>query len=63
MTVLFIAALHAIPILIVGFTSKSRTALNLTTAIMCLVAISIGNPAFVVSDLVAIGIGYYISVS
>jgi len=63
MTALFIAILHAIPILFVGFVSKSRSALNVTTAIMCLVSVVIGSSTFIVSDLIAIGAGYFIVVN
>lgn len=58
MTVLFLAAIHALPILIVGLVTGSRSTLNLVTLFMCVIAVIIGGNRYAGIDLLAIGISY-----
>lgn len=57
-TILLIAAAHAIPVLIFG--SISSGAATLTSLVMCLIAITIGAPQYIPVDLGAIGIAWFI---
>lgn len=58
MDAFLIAALHAVPVFAVGKLTRSLSALNWTAAIVGVVAIASGKPAFLIGDLVAIGIAY-----
>lgn len=60
MTVLFLAAIQAFPVLLVGLLSKNMTALNGTAIAMVVLAIAMGNINFLLADLVLIGIAYAI---
>lgn len=63
MTVLFLAAIHAIPILIVGLVTGSRSTLNLVTLFMCVIAVIVGGSRYAFIDLLVVGISYLIIVS
>ena len=58
MSSLQIALLHIIPVVAIGLISKNISALNWATGIMCVIAVGIGNPSFVISDLLAIAFAY-----
>jgi uncharacterized membrane protein YgdD (TMEM256/DUF423 family) len=59
MTLLFYAAFHMVPILIVGALTNSRKAVTVTGVIMAVVAIFVGN--FIIIDLAAVALGLFLS--
>lgn len=63
MTVLFLAAIQALPVLLVGLFARNKLALNITAIAMVLFAIAMGNIAYLMADLVLIGIAYAIGVA
>ena len=56
---LFYAAFHMIPILIVGWITHSRKAVTITGMIMAVVAIFVGG--FIIIDLAAVALGLFLS--
>ena len=58
MTVLFIAFLHAIPVFLSGVITGNRSVLNVTTAVMVVIAATTGSALYLSMDIVAIAIGY-----
>ena len=57
MTVLLIAAFHALPIILAGWAFRSVAAVWIAAAIMAVVAISGGNPSYTFIDLIAVAAG------
>ena len=58
MRVLLIAALHAIPIVLIGLVVQKKWSVDITALIMCFVAIATGSPRYILVDLVAVGIAW-----
>jgi hypothetical protein len=63
MNILFIALIHAIPIIVLAFLSRNKSSVNVTTAIMVVVALVSGGPKFFVFDLMSIGLAWFFSLS
>jgi len=61
--VLLIAALHAVPLLLVPVFSSKITTLNTATVIMCVIAVASGSAQYIVADLIAVAIGYAVAKS
>ena len=60
MVVLVIAVLHAIPIVLVGIFARKKRSVDIVGAIMCVIAIASGAPAFMLADLIAAGLTWYV---
>jgi hypothetical protein len=58
--VFLIGVAHAIPILFIGFKTKKRWALYLTTAVMTIIAVMTGGIVYLGIDLLFIGLAFYI---
>lgn len=61
--VLVVAAGHAIPPIIGGVIGKSKKWVIVGAVIACAIAIASGSPAFIVSDLVGVGLGSWLGFS
>lgn len=59
LVVIFIALLHAVPVLVIGVWTRSRTALVIAAVMLGAVGVLIGNPAYMVVDLVGVAIGFW----
>lgn len=57
MTVLLIAALHSLPVILAGWWLEKNALVILVAMIMVVVAFSFGNSAYVLADLIGIGVG------
>lgn len=55
--VLIVIAGHAIPPIIGGITGKSKKSVIIGALIACMIAILSGSPAFIMADLIGVGIG------
>ncbi len=62
-TVTIIAAIHAIPILIVATLNKSRIFIYLTAAAMAIVAVAIGGSRYALGDLIFVVLGTIAAIS
>ena len=61
MTVIFIALLHAVPVLVVGFWKENKSAITTAAIISGLVGVFTGNPIYMVQDIIGVVIGYYVA--
>lgn len=61
--VLVVAAGHAIPPIIGGVVGKSKNSVIVGAVIACAIAIASGSPAFIVADLVGVGLGTWLGFS
>lgn len=61
--ILVVAAGHAIPPIIGWVVGKSKNSVIVGTVIACAIAIASGNPAFIVADLVGVGLGTWLGFS
>lgn len=61
--VLVVAAGHAIPPIIGAVAGKSKNAVIVGAVIASAIAIASGSPAFIVADLVGVGIGAWLGFS
>lgn len=59
MFVLFIALLHAVPVLIVGYYRGTKPAVVKATLVMTTIAVLVGGAKFGIIDLVGVAVGYY----
>ena len=53
-----IALLHAIPVVLVGVITKSKTRIVITALISAIIGVAWGNPAFISADLIGVFVGY-----
>ena len=60
LTVIAIASLHAVPPWIAGRQTKKMRWVAIGTCIACYAAIMVGNGAYLITDLLATGIGFFI---
>jgi len=60
MTAMLIGLAHGLPIFIVGFITKSNVSVLVTALIMVWVALAMGNPAFLGTDLAWIAVGCWL---
>lgn len=60
LTVIAIASLHAVPPWIAGRQTKKMRWVAVGTCIACCAAILVGNDAYLITDLLATGIGFFI---
>lgn len=63
LTVLAIAAAHAIPPIVGGIFVRTEKAVIIGAVIASGLAIASGSPAFIVSDLVGVGVGTWLGLS
>ena len=63
MTILLIALLHAIPILIIGYWKRTKSAIIIASILSGVIGVLTGNPAYIAQDLFGVGIGYYLAIS
>lgn len=61
--VMAIAGAHALPPIIGAVITKKRGGVYFGAAIGVLIAVAIGNSAFIVPDLIGIGIGTWLGLS
>lgn len=61
--ILIVAAGHAIPPIIGGVIGKSKKSVIVGAVIACAIAIASGSPAFIVADLVGVGLGSWLGFS
>lgn len=61
MFVMFVAALHMIPLFVVAFLNPRISALNITAVVMCVIALFLGNIDYLIWDLLAIALAYFIA--
>ena len=61
--VIAIASAHAIPPIIGAVATKSKSGMIGGVIIGSLIAFSTGNPTFVVSDLIGVGVGAWIGLN
>lgn len=62
-TIIAIAAAHALPPIIGAALMKTQKALITGVAIATIIALASGNIAFIIADLIGIGVGYTIGLS
>lgn len=61
--VLVVAAGHAIPPIIGAVVGKSKNSVVVGAIIACAIAIASGSPAFIVADLIGVGLGTWLGFS
>lgn len=61
--VIIMAAAHAIPPVIAAALVKSKTAVFIGTGIACTIAVISGNPAYIATDIVGVGLGTWVGLS
>lgn len=61
--VLVVAAGHAIPPILGGVIGKSKISVIIGAVIACAIAIASGSPAFILPDLVGVGLGSWLGFS
>lgn len=61
--VLFFAAGHAVPPVIGAVVGKSKNSVVVGAVIACAIAIASGSPAFIVADLIGVGLGTWLGFS
>jgi hypothetical protein len=60
LVVLGIAAAHALPPIIGGVVTKGKGGVMVGAIIGGIIAVASGNPAFIVSDLIGVGVGTWV---
>ncbi|WP_155886519.1 hypothetical protein [Acidovorax sp. JHL-3] len=55
--VIVVAAGHAIPPVIAAALGKSKTTVFIGAGIACAIAVMSGNPAFIATDIIGVGLG------
>ena len=63
LAVLAVALMHTIPVFLIGALSKSKKFLTIAAIFFAILGVVIGNPAYVVVDLIAVGIAYFLGIS
>ncbi len=63
LVVLGIAAAHALPPIIGGVITKGKGGVIVGAIIGGVIAVASGNPAFIVSDLIGVGVGTWLGFS
>lgn len=61
--VLVVVASHAIPPIIGAVIGKSKNSVVVGAVIACAIAIASGSPAFIVADLIGVGLGTWLGFS
>ncbi len=61
--VLVVAAGHAVPPVIGAVVGKSKNSVVVGAVIACAIAIASGSPAFIVADLIGVGLGTWLGFS
>lgn len=61
--VILIAAGHAIPPIIGAVIGKSKNSVLVGALIACAIAVATGSPAFIIPDLLGVGIGAWLGLN
>lgn len=63
MTIALIALAHGLPVYFLGLLTRSRTVLTIAAVVAILIAIGTGAASYLIFDLIAIGVAYYLCYS
>lgn len=61
--VLLIAAVHAIPPILGAVIGKSKNSVLVGALIACAIAVATGSPAFIIPDLLGVGVGAWLGLN